>query len=439
MNSLTDRDHQVIWHPYTQHKNKLPPIPVIKGQDALLWDDKGNTYIDAISSWWVSIHGHGNPYIAQKIYEQALRLEQVIFTGFTHEPAVTLAERLLPLLPGAFSKVFYSDNGSTAVEVAIKMAVQYWKNGPGTGAENDGRSSRKKILALHNSYHGDTFGSMSVSERSVFTAAFRDYLFEPLFIEAPTAGNIDGLRDLLHRHGGEIACFIYEPLLQGAGGMCMYEAGALDQLLAAAKEQGILCIADEVMTGFGRTGKLFAGDYLRHKADIICLSKGLTGGTLAMGVTAATEMVFDAFLSDDRRKTFFHGHSFTANPLACTAALASLDLLLEEGCDRRLRRIHEQHEAFSGIIRHYPIVRNVRILGTVIAFEIGVGDDGYINPALLDLTQRSLANGVYLRPLGNTVYIMPPYCITEKEMDQVYTFLVRYIEAKLPLISSSRG
>jgi len=427
--SLTDRDHRVIWHPYTQHKNKLPPIPVVKGKDALLWDDKGNTYIDAISSWWVSIHGHGNPYIAQKIYEQALRLEHVIFTGFTHEPAVILVERLLPLLPGTFSRIFYSDNGSTAVEVAIKMAVQYWKNVRTTGVDN--QRSRKKILALHNSYHGDTFGSMSISERSVFTAAFQDYLFEPIFIDAPNAENIGRLQDLLRRQGEEIACFIYEPLLQGAGGMCVYEAAALDQLLEAAKEQGILCIADEVMTGFGRTGKLFAGDYLRQRADIICLSKGLTGGTLAMGVTAATEKVFDAFLSDDRRKTLFHGHSFTANPLACTAALASLDLLQEEGSESRLRRINEQHTAFAGKLKQYPIVRNVRILGTVIAFEISIGDDGYINPAGLDLTQRALEKGVYLRPLGNTVYIMPPYCITEKEMDQVYTFLVQYIEGKI--------
>jgi adenosylmethionine-8-amino-7-oxononanoate aminotransferase len=420
MTSLKDKDHRLIWHPYTQHKNMLPPIPVVQGKDTLLWDDKGNAYIDAISSWWVSIHGHGNPYIAQKIYEQALRLEHVIFTGFTHEPAVTLAERLLPLLPGTFSRLFFSDNGSTAVEVAIKMAVQYWKN--------DGRMGRKKILALHNSYHGDTFGSMSISERSLFTAAFQEYLFEPLFIDAPDAENIGRLQDLLRHQGEEIACFIYEPLLQGAGGMCMYEAAALDQLLGTVKEMDILCIADEVMTGFGRTGKLFAGEWLRHKADIICLSKGLTGGTLAMGATAATERVFEAFLSDDRRKTLFHGHSFTANPLACSAALASLDLLLEKDSLRRLERIYEQHEAFGEKLRRYPIVRNVRILGTVIAFEINTGPDGYINPSGLDLTQRALEHGVYLRPLGNTVYIMPPYCITEKEMDQVYAFLVQYIE-----------
>jgi adenosylmethionine-8-amino-7-oxononanoate aminotransferase len=421
--SLTDRDHRVIWHPYTQHKNKLPPIPVIKGNGTLLWDDKGNSYIDAISSWWVSIHGHGNPYIAQKIYEQALRLEHVIFTGFTHEPAVLLAERLLPLLPGNFSRIFYSDNGSTAVEVALKMAVQYWTN--------EGRTGRKKILALHNSYHGDTFGSMSVSERSVFTAAFQDYLFEPIFIDAPTEENMDRLRNLIQQQGHEIACFIYEPLLQGAGGMCMYEAAALDQLLEAVKQQGILCIADEVMTGFGRTGKLFAGEYCRQTADIICLSKGLTGGTLAMGVTAAKEKVFDAFLSDDRRKTLFHGHSFTGNPLACSAALASLDLLLLDECKINLRRIRDQHQAFSSRLRQYTIVRNVRIQGTVIAFEINMGEDGYINPAALDLTQKALEAGIYLRPLGNTVYIMPPYCITEKEMDQVYTFLVQYIEGKI--------
>jgi adenosylmethionine-8-amino-7-oxononanoate aminotransferase len=422
--SLKDIDHQVIWHPYTQHKNKLPPIPVVQGKGTLLVDDKGKTYIDAISSWWVNIHGHGHPYIAQKIYEQALRLEHVIFTGFTHEPAVTLAQRLLPLLPGEFSKVFYSDNGSTAVEVAIKMAVQYWKN---TGGQDQRRS---KVLALRNSYHGDTFGSMSISERSLFTAAFQEYLFEPVFIDTPCQENIEQLQAFLHQQGSEIACFIYEPLLQGAGGMHMYEASHLDTLLQAAKQQDILCIADEVLTGFGRTGELFAGSYLRQKADIICLSKGLTGGTMALGVTAATEKIFEAFLSDDRRKTLFHGHSFTANPLACTAALASLDLLLEKGCMERIRNIHTRHRIFSTRISTYDIVRHVRILGTIIAFEISMGEDGYINPTGLDLTQEAMKEGIYLRPLGNTVYIMPPYCITEKEMDQVYTFLVQYIESK---------
>ncbi|MBN9380081.1 MAG: adenosylmethionine--8-amino-7-oxononanoate transaminase [Chitinophagaceae bacterium] len=420
--SLTDRDHQVIWHPYTQHKHKLSPIPVVQGKGSLLWDDKGKSYIDAISSWWVNIHGHGHPYIAEKIYEQALRLEHVIFTGFTHEPAVTLAERLLPLLPGSFSKVFYSDNGSTAVEVAIKMAVQYWKN--------DGNARRRKILALRNSYHGDTFGSMSVSERSIFTAAFRDYLFEPVFIDAPGGQNIGELQAFLREQGEDIACFIYEPLLQAAGGMHMYEAPYLDMLLAAAKQQGILCIADEVLTGFGRTGELFAGSYLTQQADIICLSKGLTGGTMALGVTAATEQVFEAFLSDDRRKTLFHGHSFTANPLACTASLASLDLLLAPDCLRRIREINTRHSAFAKKLGAYDVIRNVRILGTVIAFEVNLGEDGYINAIGAEITREAMEHGIYLRPLGNTVYIMPPYCITDEELERIYDFLEAFIKDK---------
>ena len=419
MNSLTERDRQVIWHPYTQHKGFLPPIPVVKGKDTLLFDDKGNAYIDAISSWWVNIHGHSHPYIAEKLYQQALRLEHVIFTGFTHEPAVSLAERLLPLLPGNFSRVFYSDNGSTAVEVAIKMALQYWGNSHDAAA---GR--RKKILAFHHSYHGDTFGAMSVSERSVFTDAFRDYLFEVVFIDTPSPENSYDLLRLIREQGPEIACIIYEPLLQAAGGMRMYDAASLDLLLTEIANQGILTIADEVLTGFGRTGKLFAGEYLRHKADIICLSKGLTGGTMALGVTATTTAVFEAFLSDDKRQTLFHGHSFTANPIACSAALASLDLLLDEDCLRRIQHITRRQEAFLETLGSYPVVRNARSLGTIVAFELNTGRDEYINTIGPELTREALATGIYLRPLGNTVYFMPPYCITEKEMDQVYDFLI---------------
>jgi adenosylmethionine---8-amino-7-oxononanoate aminotransferase len=418
--TLTERDQQVIWHPYTQHKNNLPPIPVVQGKGSLLFDDKGNSYIDAISSWWVNIHGHGHPYIAEKVYEQAKKLEHVIFTGFTHEPAVQLAEKLLPLLPGNFSKVFYSDNGSTAVEVAIKMGIQYWRN--------QGTTHRTKILAFRHSYHGDTFGAMSISERSVFTAAFSDYLFEVIFIDTPTRDNIGDLQAFIARQAGEIACFIYEPLLQAAGGMLMYEAALFDELLDTAASHSIICIADEVLTGFGRTGRLFAGDYLHHKADIICLSKGLTGGTMALGVTAVTENIFRAFLSDDRHKTLFHGHSFTANPLACAAALASLDLLKKEECLSGIQAIAERHLQFAGRIKDHPAVKNVRTLGTVIAFEINTGKDGYINAIGGAITEASLQNGIYLRPLGNTVYLMPPYCITQKEMDQVYEFLVHYIE-----------
>jgi adenosylmethionine-8-amino-7-oxononanoate aminotransferase len=413
--SLTERDRQVIWHPYTQHKGFLPPIPVIKGKDSLLFDDTGKTYIDAISSWWVNIHGHAHPYIAEKLYQQALQLEHVIFTGFTHEPAVTLAERLLPLLPGDFSRVFYSDNGSTAVEVAIKMAIQYWGNQGG---------HRKKVLTFHHSYHGDTFGAMSVSERGLFTDAFREYLFEVIFIDTPSPGNINELLAVVRQEAKDIACIIYEPLLQAAGGMRMYDAASMDLLLDEIKKQDILVIADEVLTGFGRTGKRFAGEYLRQKADIICLSKGLTGGTMALGVTASTERVFEAFLSDEKRKTLFHGHSFTANPLACSAALASLDLFLQPDCQDRIARIARRHIDFLDTIRSYPIVRDARSLGTILAFELNGGPDGYSNSIGQQITAAALDAGIYLRPLGNTVYFMPPYCITEKEMDQVYDFLV---------------
>ena len=429
--SLTERDAKVIWHPYTQHKDILPPIPVVKGKGTLLFDDKGQAYIDAISSWWVNIHGHGHPHIAEKIYKQAGELEHVIFTGFTHEPAVELAERLLPLLPGDFSRVFYSDNGSTAVEVAIKMAIQYWGNkGGAADAEKPGAGiapARTKILAFRHSYHGDTFGAMSVSERSLFTAPFSDYLFEVIFIDTPTRENIYELLSLVRKQGSDIACFIYEPLLQAAGGMRIYEAQLMDELLSEVAGQGILCIADEVLTGFGRTGRLFAGEYLRSKADIICLSKGLTGGTMALGVTAVTERLFEAFLSDDKKKTLFHGHSFTANPIACAASLASLDLLLEEDCLQRIRHITHRHEAFLEILALYPIVRNARAIGTILAFELNTGQDGYINAIGPAITKEALGRGIYLRPLGNTVYMMPPYCITEKEMDQVYEFLVQCI------------
>jgi len=415
--SLTERDQQVIWHPYTQHKQMIPPVPIVYGKGALLFDESGNAYIDAISSWWVNIHGHAHPYIAEKIYEQARILEHVIFTGFTHEPAVLLAERLLPLLPGDFSRIFYSDNGSTAVEVAIKMSIQYWKN----------KSAKKtKILAFHHSYHGDTFGSMSVSDRSVFTAAFDDYLFEVIFMDVPAPGIMEELKQKLNQYAGEIACFIYEPLLQGAGGMRMYDAGLMDELLQAVQSRDIICISDEVLTGFGRTGKLFAGEYLKHQADILCLSKGISGGTMALGVTACSQRIFEAFLSDDRSKTFFHGHSFTANPIACSAALASLDLLQKEDCLRSIQNISFQNKKFiSGLesSNEKRRIKNIRQLGTIAAFEIITGNDEYLNNISFSVTKQAMENGIYLRPLGNTVYIMPPYCISGEELEKVYDFL----------------
>ncbi len=392
-----------------------PPVPIVKGSGSLLFAEDGCSYIDAISSWWVNLHGHAHPYIAEKIYRQALQLEQVIFAGFTHEPAVSLAERLLPLLPGEFSRIFYSDNGSTSTEVALKMSIQYWWNKGDTG--------RKKILAFKNAYHGDTFGAMSVSDRSVFTLAFHDHLFEVIFIDTPTSENISDLKTIIHQHSTQIAAFIYEPLVQGAGGIKMYDALLMNELLNIIQLADIICIADEVMTGFGRTGKLFASEYIHNKPDIICLSKGLTGGTMALGVTACNDKIYEAYVNDDKYKTFFHGHSFTANPLACTAALASLDLLEKEDCLKKIEWISQSNQAFITELRNLPVVKEVRALGTILAFEIAQGEDEYLNNISATITKMAMEMGVYIRPLGNTVYMMPPYCITEDELNKTYSVI----------------
>ncbi|HEX5153345.1 MAG TPA: adenosylmethionine--8-amino-7-oxononanoate transaminase [Parafilimonas sp.] len=424
--NLTDRDKRYIWHPFTQQKNMASPLAIVKAENSLLYDENGNTYIDAISSWWVNIHGHAHPYIAEKIYRQALQLEHIIFAGFTHEPAVTLAERLIKILPGNFSKIFYSDDGSTSTEVAIKMAIQYWWNERST-VNSQQSTVRNKLLAFNNAYHGDTFGAMSVSDRSVFTLAFHDILLDVIFIDTPDEQNINSIKEVITEHENSIAAFIYEPLVQGAGGMKMYNAALLDELLYFIKQRNIICIADEVMTGFGRTGKMFASEYLQTKPDIICLSKGLTGGTMALGVTACSENIYNAFVNDDAKKTFFHGHSFTANPIACAAANASLDLFGKNDVLKNIQNITEKNIAFAQQLRQLNEVKNVRSLGTILAFEIDRGEDVYLNTISHDITKKALEKGVYIRPLGNTVYIMPPYCVTVEELDKVYSVLIELI------------
>ncbi len=405
------------------------PVPIVRGEGVYLIDEDGKKYIDAISSWWTNLHGHSHVYIARKIYEQALQLEHVLFAGCTHEPAVQLAERLIPLLPGNFSKVFYSDNGSTAVEVAIKMTLQYWKNKAGSKLQVSG--SRAKVLALRHSYHGDTFGAMSVSERGVFTQAFEENLFEVIFIDPPTKENIQTIISEIKNIESTAACFIYEPIVQGAGGMNMYDAGAMNELLIYLKHQEVICIADEVMTGFGRTGKLFASEHIGEKPDIICLSKGLTGGSLPLAITACTQKIFDAFLSDDLHLTFFHGHSYTANPIACAAALASLDLLQREECTKNIRYITSRNEEFVNELKKQTAkgkTINPRSAGTILAFEFQSADKNYLNKVKEETMELALQQGVLLRPLGNTIYIMPPYCITEEELEKVYTVLREIIQ-----------
>jgi adenosylmethionine-8-amino-7-oxononanoate aminotransferase len=418
--NLTERDLKVIWHPYTQMKTVMPPIPIVRGEDALLFDENGKKYIDAVSSWWVNIHGHAHPYIAQKVSEQLSKLEHVIFAGFTHEGAVELAERLLKILPDSQQKVFYSDNGSTAVEVAIKMCLQYWHN----KGEN-----RTKIIAFKNSYHGDTFGAMAVSGRSAFTAAFDQLLFEVEFIDLPDEENIQNLKSQISNLTSQTACFIFEPLVQGASGMIMYGAKFLDELMSHCRNEGILMIADEVFTGFGRTGKNFACNHVGEQPDIMCFSKGLTGGTMALGLTTCSQQIYNAFLSDDRLKTLFHGHSFTANPVACSAALASLDLFLEASTMESIKRIEDMHHQFGEKIKYHPKVKTIRQTGTIFVMEWETGNDTSYFNALRDTLYRFFLDaGIILRPLGNIIYILPPYCITNEDLTYIYAKIEQALE-----------
>jgi adenosylmethionine-8-amino-7-oxononanoate aminotransferase len=428
--SLLDRDRALVWHPYTQMKTAPPPLPIVRGQGVYLYTEDGRKLLDGISSWWVNIHGHSHPRLNQAIADQAKKLEHVIFAGATHEPAVDLAERLVGVLPAGLTRVFYSDNGSTAVEVAAKLAVQYWRN--------QGQPSRQRIVALHHAYHGDTVGAMSVSDDSVFTKAFSSLLFPvdrvhspycyrcPMNLRRETCG-IDCLGDLdsrLKSGGDQIAAVLVEPMLQGAGGMIMWPREFLDGVRQLCYRHGVLMIADEVLTGFGRTGRMFACEHASVTPDIICLSKALTAGYLPLAVTAVTNAVYEAFLSDDRSKTFFHGHSFTANPLACAVALASLDVFEEGDVLSRVARLERQLRDGFAPLSQLPIVGDVRVLGGVAAIEL-VSDKatkdagGYLDQIGPRLYPAFLARGLLLRPLGNVLYFMPPYVITDAEVEWV--------------------
>jgi adenosylmethionine---8-amino-7-oxononanoate aminotransferase len=422
MSTLRERDRESIWHPYTPMKIWPESIAITRGEGVYLFAEDGKKYIDAISSWWVNLHGHSHPYIAKKISEQLLTLEHAIFAGFTHAPAVELAERLLQLIPGHQSRIFYSDNGSTAVEVALKMALQYWTN---KGVR------RNKIVALEQAYHGDTFGAMSVSARSSFTEAFGPYLFETNFIPFPSPEksekSIRALENLLQR--GDVAAFIAEPMVQGAAGMYMYGAETLESYFRLCKKYDVLIIADEVMTGFGRTDTLFVCDRLQTAPDMVCLSKGLTGGTMPLGVTACSQAVFDAFLDDDRSKTLYHGHSYTANPLACTAGLASLDLLLTESTTSNRKMISREHLDFCRKIRDHHAVGNVRCLGTILAIELNLGTTSYNHVQRDRIYNHFIEQGILLRPLGNIIYILPPFCITGEQLACVYSGITTLLNA----------
>ena len=422
MKTLSERDQQVNWHPYTQMQTAGPPLAILKGEDAWLTAEDGSRYLDAISSWWVNLHGHNHPYLMNALRNQTKHLDHVIFSGFTHAPAVELSEALLELLPVKHKKIFYSDNGSTAVEVGLKMVIQYHIN---QGAQ------KHTIIALRNGYHGDTFGAMSVGGRGIFSTPFENHLFHVEYIDVPIPEreneSLNQLSEIIKNH--DVAGFIFEPLLQGAAGMVMYSAEILSEMIYLCKENHILTIADEVSTGFGRTGKYFATDHLSHKPDIICMSKGLTGGVMALGATSTTMEVYNAFLSDDKSKMFLHGHSYTGNPLACVVAKASLDVLQEESTWTAIYRISSQHKAFLKTISFYPIVEDARSLGVVLAIRIESGSNkSYFNYLRDRLYNFFIDRKILLRPLGNVVYMMPPYCITNDELKMVYAAIVELLD-----------
>jgi len=413
-----DKNH--IWHPYTQAKDAPENVVIVKGEGAYLYAENGKKYLDATASWWTNTHGHAHPYLAKKMYEQAISLEHVIFAGYTHPSALELVAKLKPLLPSSQSRFFFSDNGSTAVEVALKMAFQYWQN---KGEE------RKLILAFDDAYHGDTFGSMAVSARGLFTDPFKPFLFDVLFIPTPqSAEDLKHIEQLILPHLAQIAAFIYEPLVQGAGGMKIYDAALLNELLIQFSESNILLIADEVMTGFGRTGKLFASDYMDKKPDIICFSKGLTAGMLPMSLTSSTEHIYDAFFSDDKTKTFFHGHSFTANPMGCAAALASLALFEMENTLEKIHQIQQAHFSFKTKLEKNIAVKDVEVLGTILRFELKTtAQTGYLNDVKTLMIPYFQERGIMIRPLGNIIYFLPPYCISKEDLAYLYQTTLDFI------------
>jgi adenosylmethionine---8-amino-7-oxononanoate aminotransferase len=420
--TLIERDRQYLWHPYTQHKTAAQPIAITKGEGALLWDENQKEYIDAIASWWVNPYGHSNKFIADAIYKQLTTLEHVLFGGFTHEPAIVLAEKLLAILPSNQKKVFFSDNGSTSVEVAIKVALQYFYNKG---------EKRTTIIAFENAFHGDTFAAMAASGISFYTQAFQGMFIDVVRIPVPVEGQEQISFDALHEviKNNNCAGFIFEPLVQGAAGMVMYEPEALDQLIQICLENNVLTIADEVMTGFGKTGKTFACDYLTQKPDMMCLSKALTGGTIPMAITTFTSALFDAFYDDDINKALFHGHTFTANPTGCAAALASLNLLETAEMQNNLVRINSNHLEFKKRVENHPMVTTVRVLGVIFALEIKTESSAsYYGTLRNKLYDFFIANGVILRPVGNIVYILPPYVITDTQLQKVYEVVESALE-----------
>lgn len=425
MMNLVERDRAVIWHPFDHRKTEMPPIAITRGLGSYVYDEHGERYLDLASSWWVNLHGHAHPEIAQAIYEQAKTLEHVMFSGFTHEPAVILAEQLNALLPESLARFFYSDNGSTAVESSLKMAAQYWSN--------QKQKDRTLFLSFTGGYHGDTFGAMSVGVESGYHDPFKPFLFEVLHVPFPDTWEGDAavhqkerdalaaLDECLLQYGEQIAAMILEPLVQGAMGMRMCRPEFVNRVVNRLREYGILVIFDEVMTGFGRTGTAFALDKLDVVPDFLCLSKGMTGGFLPLGLTVTTDTIYETFMNHTSRYSFSHGHTYTANPLACVAAITSLRLLCRDETKKSWMLLNEAHQAgLQSLTVRSRLVEKTRCLGTIGAFEVKTRQPDVLNAFL---KVAFLKQGLLIRPLANSIHLLPPYSTTAEELKQAYTII----------------
>ncbi|HEX5664725.1 MAG TPA: adenosylmethionine--8-amino-7-oxononanoate transaminase [Xanthomonadaceae bacterium] len=437
------RDLSVLWHPCTQmreHPDILPLVPIARGEGAWLFDHDGNRYLDAVSSWWTNLFGHAEPRIAAAIAAQAMRLEQVMLAGFSHEPAIELAEALLRIAPtqagrAPLAKVFYADNGSAGIEVALKMAFHWF--------HNQGEHRRTRFIALENGYHGETIGALAVGDIPLYRRVYAPLLMQAMFVPSPdaylaregqsAAGHAqdaaDVLAHVLDEHPGEVCALVLEPLVQCAGSMRMYDPVYLKRVRELCDVHGVLLIADEIATGFGRTGTMFACEQAGIQPDLLCLSKGLTGGFLPLSAVLATQAIYDGFLDDSRERAFLHSHSYTGNPLACAAALASLRIFGEDDVLARNRVTATRMRELAARLASHPHVADVRQTGMIVAFELTKDGDRRtpFDPSLrvgLRAYRAALARGVVLRPLGDVLYWMPPYCIDETQL-QLLTEVTR--------------
>lgn len=432
MSDILDKDLRYVWHPFTQHATEADPVVIKSAKGASLYDEQGNEMLDMISSWWTCIHGHAHPALNKALTAQAEALPHVMFSGFTHKPAADLSEKLAQLLPGDLNRTFFSDNGSTSVEIALKIAYQYWKN--------KGEEARTKFLAFDGGYHGETLGAMSVGRGCGFFKMFEDLMCS---IEAvPYAQTWDGddgietreqeaiaaLKNKLAEHKHELAAMIVEPLMQGAGGVRLCRPEFMKQVVELVQGAGVLVIFDEVAVGFGRSGSMFACDKIGAVPDMVCLSKGLTAGYLPMAVTVATDRIFERFLDQDPAKMFMHSHTFCGNPLACAVAIKSLELFDEENTLSRIAHIETRHRAQLPHLHAHPAAAQPRVMGPILAFNLAHQSEGFKSDISIYLRDWFWERGLNIRPIGNVVYLMPPYCITDDQLDRAYAGVFKGLE-----------